>query len=98
MKLTCKLFLFLLLSIAAISRASAASDDFLAMLDDTIIEQRRTLAGASNGDGFEPQSPRDITALHGENRLAFGHAPDFMRMSLCNIHFHFTLLHDERTD
>ncbi|MEM8794018.1 MAG: delta-class carbonic anhydrase [Pseudomonadota bacterium] len=89
MKQTFKLLhLCLLSSITGVSAASAASDDVLSVPDDTIIEQRRALAGATNGAGFGPQSPRDINTAEGENQRIFAHAPAFTRMNLCNIHFH----------
>ncbi len=48
-------------------------------------------AGLSAGEicqGFGPQTPRDIDALHGENARVFSLAPPSTEMNLCNIHFH----------
>lgn len=38
--------------------------------------------------GFGPQTPRDIDALGGENKVIFSMAPPSEQMNLCNIHFH----------
>lgn len=56
--------------------------------DEVIAEQRATLAKAIDGAGFGPQSPRDIDSAQGHNTRAFGTAPDYTAMNLCNIHFH----------
>lgn len=56
--------------------------------DDTIKEQRHILATSTKAAGFGPQSPRDIDSLDGDNDRAFGVAPPFAEMNLCDIHFH----------
>ena len=56
--------------------------------DDVINAQRATLAEATDGVGFGPQSPRDIDVLAGANKNAFQAAPHYSEMHLCNIHFH----------
>lgn len=56
--------------------------------DEVISEQRAKLREATTGQGFGPQSPRDLTALDGANPIDFADAPDFRIMNLCNIHFH----------
>ncbi|MEC3860575.1 delta-class carbonic anhydrase [Mesobacterium sp. TK19101] len=56
--------------------------------DEVIAEQRAELASATQGKGFGPQSPRDIDAPSGMNHRAFGSAPAYAEMNLCNIHFH----------
>ncbi|WP_345419134.1 delta-class carbonic anhydrase [Halioxenophilus aromaticivorans] len=56
--------------------------------DAYIAEQRRNLAINTKGQGFGPQSPRNIDIKQGKNRVYFGTAPDSSRMNLCNIHFH----------
>ena len=70
------------------SHAMAASGGECAVSDDIIAEQRAALAKATDGAGFGPQSPRDIDASEGNNVRAFGTAPDYKSMNLCNIHFH----------
>ncbi|MDX8388728.1 MAG: delta-class carbonic anhydrase [Ghiorsea sp.] len=53
-----------------------------------IAEQRHELAKNTKGEGFGPQSPRDIDAVAGNNHRAFNAAPAYTEMNLCNIHFH----------
>jgi hypothetical protein len=59
----------------------------------TISQQRRALAASTNGQGFGPQSPRDLGQFDGSNQRFFGVAPSFQRMNLCNIHFHESAEH-----
>ena len=56
--------------------------------DAAIAAQRAALAEATGGAGFGPQSPRDIDDAKGSNDRAFGAAPAYTEMNLCNIHFH----------
>jgi len=56
--------------------------------DEVISGQRAALAKSTDGAGFGPQSPRDIDSLDGKNDRAFGSAPAYSAMNLCNIHFH----------
>ncbi len=56
--------------------------------DQIIALQRDLLAKNTSGNGFGPQSPRDIDKNNGGNRVAFNAAPNFTEMNLCNIHFH----------
>ncbi|MCP8686418.1 delta-class carbonic anhydrase [Marinobacterium sedimentorum] len=56
--------------------------------DEVIAQQRQLLKDNTQGRGFGPQSPRDIQALEGNNSRAFGAAPAYDQMNLCNIHFH----------
>ncbi|MEM7069563.1 MAG: delta-class carbonic anhydrase [Pseudomonadota bacterium] len=56
--------------------------------DRAIAEQRKALAGNTMGQGFGPQSPRDIDAVEGSNDRVFEAAPGYNQMNLCNIHFH----------
>ncbi|MDH5217553.1 MAG: delta-class carbonic anhydrase [Gammaproteobacteria bacterium] len=56
--------------------------------DKVIKEQRNMLAKNTNGQGFGPQSPRDIDAGAGNNKRMFSAAPASTEMNLCNIHFH----------
>jgi len=59
-----------------------------AVADKVISEQREALARNTEGQGFGPQSPRDIDAVAGNNHRLFSRAPASTAMSLCNIHFH----------
>ncbi|SHI19499.1 delta-class carbonic anhydrase [Ferrimonas marina] len=59
-----------------------------AVPQSVIEEQRRNLASNTEGQGVGPQSPRDIDSAVGNNSRAFGTAPPYQQMNLCNIHFH----------
>ncbi len=56
--------------------------------DDVIAAQRAALAANTDGAGFGPQSPRDLSTLKGKNKRSFETAPVYTEMNLCNIHFH----------
>jgi len=56
--------------------------------DKVIKAQRKALAKSTKGEGFGPQSPRDIDVAAGENKRIFSEAPAYTEMNLCNIHFH----------
>lgn len=56
--------------------------------DQVISEQQLNLVKNTEGKGFGPQSPRNIDAVAGNNRVAFATAPAYGEMNLCNIHFH----------
>ena len=56
--------------------------------DDVIAAQRAALAASTDGAGFGPQAPRDLTSNVGENARSFSTAPAYGEMNLCNIHFH----------
>jgi hypothetical protein len=45
------------------------------------------------GQGYGPQTPRDISATAGENLRVFTLAPEATRMNLRNIHFHVNAEH-----
>ncbi|WP_421850088.1 delta-class carbonic anhydrase [Marinomonas sp.] len=64
------------------------AEEHKVLSDETINEQRQTLAGNTDGKGFGPQSPRDIDLKFGRNMRTFGEAPVSAQMNLCNIHFH----------
>ncbi len=56
--------------------------------DKVIAKQRVMLEKNTKGQGFGPQSPRDIDAAIGSNKRLFSAAPASVEMNLCNIHFH----------
>jgi len=64
------------------------SADHGAVSDKVIAKQREALAENTQGQGFGPQSPRDIDAVMGQNKRVFNEAPAYTEMNLCNIHFH----------
>ena len=56
---------------------------------DSVIEAQRAMLEKNTSKGsYGPQSPRDINALKGTNKRAFGFAPESTQMNLCNIHMH----------
>lgn len=59
-----------------------------AVSDEVIAKQRAALDANTEGQGFGPQSPRDISQAYGTNQRIFGKAPNRSQMELCNIHFH----------
>ncbi len=76
-------------AIAVVVATSAAAKDEQAMAsDDVIAAQRAALAAATDGKGYGPQSPRDISTAAGNNTRVFSEAPAATAMSLCDIHFH----------
>ncbi|MGB1262882.1 MAG: delta-class carbonic anhydrase [Cognaticolwellia sp.] len=78
--------LALALLATSFSFTSTASDDSVS--DDVIAAQRAALEANTDGQGFGPQSPRDIDLIAGENPMLFDTAPASEDMNLCNIHFH----------
>lgn len=75
-------------TIATIVLASAVLAGTETVGDNVIAAQRAKLAEVTRAKGFGPQSPRDIDAAEGNNARAFGAAPSYKEMNLCNIHFH----------
>lgn len=77
------------LSLAALeTSALAENSSHSAVSDDVIAQQRAELEKNTNGAGFGPQSPRDLSAATGNNPRVFQSAPAYTKMNLCNIHFH----------
>ena len=58
-----------------------------------IAEQNERLAKNAMAEGAGPQSPRDLGALIGTNKVNFLTAPASTSMNLCNIHFHHSAEH-----
>jgi hypothetical protein len=56
--------------------------------ESTISAQNAELEKNTDGKGFGPQSPRDLTIKRGLNKRVFVAAPPLNQMNLCNIHFH----------
>lgn len=78
-------FTFLMLAMAGVSQARDTSHQADA---GVIAAQNAELVKNTEGKGFGPQSPRDLTLKKGTNKRVFSTAPSFTRMNLCNIHFH----------
>lgn len=73
---------------AAYASSSESESSHTAVSDNIIAEQRALLNSNTNGQGFGPQSPRDIDSVNGKNGIVFGLSPASTQMNLCNIHFH----------
>ncbi len=80
--------LFVLAAATLVSFNVLAEGDHSVVADEVIANQRATLHRNTEGKGFGPQSPRDIDSASGSNTVAFGAAPEYSAMNLCNIHFH----------
>lgn len=84
-----KTFSLLSIAIAAsISLQAQAKSSGENVSDEVVAEQRMGLAKSTMGQGFGPQSPRNIDSTSGNNKRYFGSAPASSNMNLCNIHFH----------
>lgn len=84
-----KKFIFFFVLAAVLVLFNAGAEDGHEMVsDDVIAEQREQLAINTEGQGFGPQSPRDIDSMEGSNTIMFSEAPAYSQMNLCNIHFH----------
>jgi hypothetical protein len=53
-----------------------------------VATQRAALEANTDGQGFGPQSPRDIDQNYGLNTRHFSIGPNRSQLNLCNIHFH----------
>jgi opacity protein-like surface antigen len=56
--------------------------------DAIVSAQNAALEKNTDGQGFGPQSPRDLGLRKGSNTRTFVAAPAYQQMNLCNIHFH----------
>lgn len=65
-----------------------ANDHGAAVADSVIEQQNQALLANTAGQGFGPQSPRDLANAQGENPRQFSMAPEHDQLNLCNIHFH----------
>jgi hypothetical protein len=74
-------------SAEVIARETPSRDSEQVSLE-VIAEQRKNLAKSTAGEGYGPQSPRDIEATYGANPVVFRPAPASSEMNLCDIHFH----------
>lgn len=74
--------------LAAMATTSFADGHAVDVDDSIIAAQRAALAANTDGAGFGPQAPRDLTSAAGTNMRSFNDAPAYTEMNLCNIHFH----------
>ncbi len=75
----------LVLATVGIAHAQSGGEN---VADSVIQAQHRALAQNTEGQGFGPQSPRDLNEHEGSNLRVFSPAPAHTQMNLCNIHFH----------
>lgn len=74
--------------------ATDASKHTHSAVEAGVIEAQNTaLEANSDGKGFGPQAPRDISIKAGKNSRLFAAAPSYQSMNLCNIHFHANAEH-----
>jgi hypothetical protein len=85
-----KKFVYLLPAIllALSINVDGKSNDVNSVTDEFITKQRLILVENTKGQGFGPQSPRNIDSVAGNSKVAFGVAPSYKEMNLCNIHLH----------
>ena len=76
------------LALVSFISSAAFGETKISVGDDIIKNQRAALAVEAGGQGYGPQSPRDIDLQTGSNNRTFSTAPEFGKMSLCDIHFH----------
>lgn len=82
-------FVLSMTTIALLADAKdARSNNQSRVTDETIAQQRLSLAENTKDKGFGPQSPRNIDLVAGNNKVVFATAPAYSAMNLCNIHFH----------
>lgn len=55
---------------------------------EVIAAQNAALSKNTEGKGYGPQAPRDLSNKSGSNQRIFTTAPAASKMNLCNIHFH----------
>lgn len=83
--------LFLLIAASILPSTVSAKDNHASgheASDQVVAMQRANLAKNTAGQGFGPQSPRNIDSVKGTNSVSFNMAPSYTEMNLCNIHFH----------
>jgi hypothetical protein len=66
----------------------SASVSAKAVSDSVVATQRAALEANTDGQGFGPQSPRDIDQDYGSNTRHSSMVPNRSQLNLCNIHFH----------
>ena len=84
----------LLILLASVPQVLAAPGHEHSSVGEALIQrQREALARSTSGQGFGPQSPRDLNQVNGLNQRVFMAAPPRSALNLCNIHFHASAEH-----
>lgn len=80
--------------LAVCNMATAGVHEGTGGVNQSVIDaQNAELDHATEGKGYGPQSPRDLTHADGANTHVFGSAPATGQMNLCNIHMHMNAEH-----
>lgn len=82
-----KKLVFLFIS-TAVAGTVSARDTTPNGVEETTKAQYNALDKNTEGKGFGPQAPRDLSSKKGLNKRIFSFAPAYQKMNLCNIHFH----------
>lgn len=72
----------------AVAATAFARDEEHKGGEAAIAAQNAALEKSTDGKGYGPQSPRDLSMTRGTNKRIFAKAPSYKEMNLCNIHFH----------
>ena len=67
--------------LAAIFTSTAVAEEKTEVGDDIIAAQRAALAASTEGQGFGPQAPRDLTSAAGTNLRSFNEAGSPLQVS-----------------
>lgn len=81
-------FLAFVISLSAVSFSAFALEASVAATEATLASQNAALSANTNGKGYGPQSPRDLSSKTGSNKRLFNPAPAHNNLNLCNIHAH----------
>lgn len=87
-KIPASIFFFAVISSHQVYAQEHHSTEHGAVSNDVIESQRAALSKNTDGKGFGPQSPRDLSTHTGQNTVLFNKAPPYTELNLCNIHFH----------
>jgi hypothetical protein len=81
-------FWAVIISVLAINHFVFAKESNVAITEATLAAQNASLSANTNGKGYGPQSPRDLSSKNGSNKRIFNPAPAYQNLNLCNIHMH----------
>lgn len=77
-----------IIMLTVFSATAVARDTSAPANEATLAAQNAALSANTNGKGYGPQSPRDLSSKDGSNKRIFNTAPAYQNMNLCNIHMH----------
>lgn len=76
------------ISLTVISTIAIARDASVSGGEANLASQNAALSANTDGKGYGPQSPRDLSSKRGTNKRLFNPAPSYQNLNLCNIHMH----------